>query len=71
MVSHDDIRPIALCLPDAAEPKKFFTTPHHDGEPIVLVRLDQVNEKEAARLIVESGRQRATKTAVAAWDAAH
>lgn len=52
-----------------AQPRKFFTTPHYDGEPIVLVRLEGVSKKEAAHLIIESWRQRATKTAVAKWDA--
>lgn len=114
MVSHDDIREIALGLPGAIErasyggrpswrtktkmfawirenpealvvwvesldekeamiaalPKKFFTTPHYDGEPIVLVRLERVSKREATNLVVESWRRRATKTAVAAWDAA-
>jgi hypothetical protein len=52
----------------AAQPKKFFTTPHYDGEPMVLVRLEKVSKKEAFELIVESWRNRATKTAVKAWD---
>lgn len=53
-----------------AQPRKFFTTSHYDGEPIVLVRLERVTKKEAADLIVESWRNRATKSAVKAWDAA-
>ena len=51
-----------------SEPDKFFTTSHYDGHPIVLVRLDAVDEDEAAELIIESWRQRANKTAVKAWD---
>jgi hypothetical protein len=54
----------------AAQPKKFFTTSHYDGEPIVLVRLAKVTRAEAVDLIAESWRNRATKTAVKAWDAA-
>ena len=27
----------------ASEPEKFFTTPHYDGHPIVLVRFDGVD----------------------------
>jgi len=54
----------------AVQPKKFFTTPHYDGEPIVLVRLQAVNKNEAADLIIESWRQRAAKAAVKEWDSA-
>jgi hypothetical protein len=54
----------------AAQPEKFFTTSHYDGEPIVLVRLAKVTKKEAVDLIINSWRNRATKTAVKAWDAA-
>ena len=43
----------------AAEPAKFFTTPHYDGQPIVLVRLDAVELDEATELITESYRLRA------------
>ena len=54
----------------AAQPKKFFTTSHYDGEPIVLVRLAKVTRAEAVDLIAESWRNRATKTAVKDRDAA-
>ena len=54
----------------AAQPKKFFTTSHYDGEPIVLARLAKVTKAEALDLIAESRRNRAAKTAVKAWDAA-
>jgi hypothetical protein len=53
----------------ASEPAKFFTTPHYDGHPIVLVRLEAVDGAEAAELIEESWRLRAAKAAVKAWDA--
>jgi hypothetical protein len=55
----------------AAEPKKFFTTAHYDGYPMVLVRLTAVKAKEAAELITESWRLRAPKTLVKEWDATH
>jgi hypothetical protein len=116
MVTHDDIRRIALSLPDTfeqpsyggrpswrtkqrmftwlpdaepevlvvwvdseeekhalitAEPRKFSTTPHHDGHPIVLVDLAAVDVDEAAELITESWRLRAPKKLVQEWDAAH
>ena len=53
----------------ASEPDKFFTTPHYDGLPILLVRLESVDEEEAAELITESWRLRAPKALVKAWDA--
>lgn len=55
----------------ASEPGKFFTTPHYDGHAMVLVNLTEVDEGELAELLIESWRQRATKTAVKKWDAEH
>ncbi len=54
----------------SGEPPKFFITPHYDGHPIVLVRLDGVHGDEAAELITESWRLRAPNTLVRAWDSA-
>lgn len=112
MVTHDDIRRIALALPEtherasyggrpsfrttqrmfvwiredpealvvwvgsedekealiAAEPSKFFTTDHYDGNPIVLVRLDGIDVDETTELITESWRIRGPKRLVKAWD---
>ena len=42
-----------------AEPEKFFTTPHYDGHPNILVRLDAVDREELAELLDESWRFRA------------
>ncbi len=114
MITHDDVRRIALTLPGSierasyggrpswrtptrmfswirddpealvvwveseedkiamisSEPAKFFTTDHYDGLPIVLVRLERIDDDEAVELITESWRQRASRTAVKAWDAA-
>ena len=113
MVSHDDVRRIALDLPGAyeqesyggrpswrtkprgftwirddpealvvwvesvedkealiaSEPDKFFTTPHYDGNAIVLVRLESVDVDEAAELVTEPWRLRAPKSLVKEWDA--
>jgi hypothetical protein len=55
----------------AAEPRKFSTTPHYDGQPMVLVSLQAVGRKEAIELITESWRLRAPKKLVKEWDAAH
>jgi len=40
----------------AAEPAKFFTEPHYNGFPAVLVRLDAVNAKDLKVLIEEAWR---------------
>lgn len=55
----------------ASEPETFFTTPHYDRHPIVLVRLENVDAEEAAELITESWRLRAPKSLVRDWDATH
>jgi hypothetical protein len=53
-----------------SEPDKFFTTPHYDGHPNVLVRLGEVDPAELTELLTESWRIRAPKKLVAAFDAA-
>lgn len=55
----------------ASEPRKFSTTPHYDGHPIVLVALEAVDVAEATELITESWRLRAPKKLVKEWDAGH
>ena len=40
------------------DPRKFFTTPHYDDQPIVLVRLDEIDPVEAGELIEDSWRRR-------------
>ncbi len=39
-----------------ADPKKFFTEPHYDGFPAVLVRLDAVTVADLKVLIAEAWR---------------
>lgn len=112
VVTHDDIRAIALELPGAYEqasyegrpswrtkprmfawirddpealvvwvesehekhalideaPEKFFTTPHYDGTPAVLVRLDAIDATEARELLTESWRLRAPRSFVREWE---
>lgn len=52
-----------------AEPEKFYTTPHYDGHPTVLVNLKKVKVGELRELITESWRIRAPKRLCAAFDA--
>jgi hypothetical protein len=43
----------------AYEPHKFFTTPHYDGHPIVLVRMAAMDLGEMTEALTESWRLRA------------
>jgi hypothetical protein len=52
-----------------SEPDVFFSTPHYDGWPYVLVRLDVVAADELSELVEDAWRVFAAKRAVAAWDA--
>ena len=52
----------------ASEPDKFFTTPHYDGHPTVLVNLPAVDAEELTELITESWRLRAPKRVLKAYD---
>lgn len=45
----------------ASDSKKFFTTPHYNGYPTVLVNLKAVGVRELRELIVESWRTKAPK----------
>src|SRR5262245_6373018 len=45
----------------AAEPTKFFTEPHYDGFPAVLVRLDAVTARELRPLLQDAWRSIAPK----------
>jgi hypothetical protein len=38
----------------ASSPKKYFTTPHYDGYPAVLVHLPAIGVKELREVITES-----------------
>lgn len=38
----------------ASDERKFFTTPHYDGYPTVLVRLEEVDVDELTELITDS-----------------
>lgn len=51
----------------AAEPELFFTTPHFDGFPAVLVRLERIAPDELAETIVEAWFARAPARLAAAY----
>jgi hypothetical protein len=51
------------------QPDAFFSTPHYDGHPYVLVRLDAVDPTELAELVEEAWRTQAPKRLVAQFDA--
>jgi hypothetical protein len=51
------------------EPDVFFITPHYDGYPAVLVRLEAVDPAQLAELIEDAWRVQAPKRVVAAFDA--
>jgi hypothetical protein len=52
------------------QPDAFFSTPHYDGYPYVLVRLDKVDPVELAELIEEAWRIRAPKRLIKEFEAA-
>ncbi len=45
----------------ADAPHVYFTTPHFDGYPVVLARLEQINQQDLQELIVEAWLARAPK----------
>ena len=51
------------------QPDVFFITPHYQGYPAVLVRLDAVDPAMLAELIEDAWRIQAPKRAIAAFDA--
>jgi hypothetical protein len=56
----------ALVLGD---PDVFFTTPHYDNYPYVLVRLEAVSGAQLTELIEDAWRTQAGKRVVAKYDA--
>jgi len=51
------------------QPDVFFTTPHYDGYPYVLVRLEEVDEVQLEELVEDAWRIRAPKRLVREHDA--
>ena len=76
MAHLEDLRRIAETLPEAAvgengqgqlhvliaeAPEVFFTEPHYDGYPAVLVRLPAIDPDEPRELVTDAWRLRAPK----------
>jgi hypothetical protein len=53
----------------AADPSVFFTEPHYNGFPAVLVRLPQVPLAQLEELIVDTWRCQAPRALAEAWEA--
>jgi hypothetical protein len=51
----------------ADDPDVYFTTPHFDGYPAVLVRLERIDAEELRELVEDAWVQRAPKTVAQAW----
>ena len=51
----------------ASDPRVFFTTPHFDGYPAVLVRLGNISMKNLKEVLVEAWLARAPKRAATAF----
>src|SRR5215217_868047 len=51
----------------AAQPDVYFTTPHFDGYPAVLVRLDKIAPEDLDELVAEAWLVHAPKRLAAAW----
>jgi hypothetical protein len=52
----------------AAEPHVFFTEPHYNGFPAVLVRLAEIEPDELRELIIEAWRCQASQALVREYD---
>ena len=52
----------------ASDPAKFFTTPHYDGYPAVLVDLAAIDVDELRELITDSWRLKAPKRVLKVFD---
>lgn len=49
----------------ASDPATFFTVPHYDGHPMVLVRLPAIDATALRELLVDAWRLRAPKRVLA------
>jgi len=51
----------------ASDPDVFFTTPHFDGYPAVLIRLEQISAADLDEVVVEAWLARAPKRLAAGY----
>ncbi len=51
----------------AADPARFFTTPHYDGRAVVLVRLEAAEIDGVTELVTDSWRLRAPRSVTNGW----
>ena len=51
-----------------SEPEKFFSTPHYDGHPLVLVRMEAIGLDQLQALLEDAWRMRAPARLRAAFD---
>jgi hypothetical protein len=65
---------VLFCEPDEKEAllasgdPVFFTTPHYDGHPTILVDLRRIDRTLLAEMLEESWRRKAPAKLVKAWD---
>ena len=67
---------VAIRVPDrvdkeallASDPETFFTEPHYNGFPAVLVRLPQIGVVELKELIIDAWRSQAPRALVDAFE---
>ena len=64
-VAHESEKAILI----AAEPATFFTEPHYNGFPAILVRLPAIEVDELTELLTDGWRAQAPKALVAEVDA--
>src|ERR671911_527663 len=53
-----------------SDPAVYFTTPHYDGYPYVLIHLDRADPVQLRELVEDAWRISAPKRVVASYDAA-
>jgi hypothetical protein len=67
--------PLGAWVPDlgvkeallGSQPAVYFTTPHFDGYPMVLARLDRLDPVELGELVVDAWLTRAPRTLARRW----
>jgi hypothetical protein len=71
LAKHDEAPEVLVVVTDSIEekamliettPKVYFSTPHYDGHPHVLVRLNKIKQADLADLLEDAWNQNASKT---------